>query len=112
MSFSAYMQPVPMQPPPVEYLGYAIKWSIARRFLNGDGGSRCEPIKLTMEYADWLYGLVHSSLPENDLPQEALRLLDAIGKYGEVWVWIGDASDAPLPGGVVADDDPEAQAGL
>jgi hypothetical protein len=105
MSFSAYMQPVPPDPPPIEYLGYQIKFALARRFWDGDYSSRTEPIALNASHAEWLWGVVHAAA--RDHADEAKHLLDAIARYGQVWVWIGDAEDAPLPG-PVKDDDEEA----
>jgi hypothetical protein len=103
MSFSAYMQPIPPDPPPIEYLGYQIKFALARRFWDGNYASRTEPLALDGSHAEWLWGVAHAA--DGDRAGEVKHLLDAIARYGRVWVWIGDATDAPLPGKVKDDDD-------
>jgi hypothetical protein len=90
MSFGLYWRPVPKEIPPARDLPVALKYPLARRYMDHDGSLRGET---TVTKADipYLEGLADGGSLE--VAEGAAELIAAVREHDAVELWIGDADD-------------------
>jgi hypothetical protein len=90
VSFGLYYRPVPKEIPPATDLPVALKYPLARRYMDHDGSMRGQMV-VTAAHVPYLEGLADGGSPE--VAEGAAGLIAAVKEYGAVELWIGDADD-------------------